>query len=211
MKSKHLYSAQCAFLVVAVVAAPALATTGGEQLARALGWDPIAKRVYVQSIIVDESGEFGQVFYFALDSKEPTKVKRLAWSVANYNDSIAAQRLRALERRLRPMVLEDATSIPKVVIARMDTVRTPYYVGPRFVVHLSVWRNRFRKVLEITTYREPTVVLHRIYQVPGREESIVILSFIGIPHEGGYETQIPVLVHGGGSDTLRVSASRDLR
>ena len=68
------------------------------------------------------------------------------------------------------------------------------------VGHWRLGQTRYR----VTTYRSPTVVVPRIFEIPGRSERVAVLSFTGIPYEGGYECQVPVLVAPACGDPIAV-------
>jgi hypothetical protein len=71
-----------------------------------------------------------------------------------------------------------------------DTV--PEWRLPRYRVR--VYEPFSEDLLEVTTLVEPSVRMIRRYSIPGRMETIGVLSFRGIPHEAGYEVQIPILL-----------------
>jgi hypothetical protein len=87
-------------------------------------------------------------------------------------------------------------------IVSMDTLRGFDGNRPRFRV-MAAGGQTIDGWLDVTTIQDPEVRVIHQYRVPGREEIVGILSFIGIPWEIGYEVQRPILVPRM-NDTLRV-------
>lgn len=106
-------------------------------------------------------------------------------------------------RRLKPMNLVTERMIGDVKVMTTDSVTIAS--GDR-MCRRTVRLRRYERPIEVVTWRDPGVFI-RTYEIPGRPESLLVLSFIGDPYEGGYETQIPVIL-GSGTDTLRVEARR---
>jgi hypothetical protein len=80
-----------------------------------------------------------------------------------------------------------------------DTLRTRHENVPRFVVSVVLPHAFVDEPLEIGTLRDPDVRVLAIHPIPGRSEWLAIVSFVGIPAEGGYEVQMPVLLGTGGA------------
>ncbi|MBI5709581.1 MAG: hypothetical protein HZC42_04640 [Candidatus Eisenbacteria bacterium] len=194
MKRKGLFA--LAGLITALGGVPpALATVGGPELVEVLGWSPDQHRVYVHVISTWANDSFGDVVYFALDGPEPERAA--TWSRAprgegTARDSTLVAQLAALRRTLEPMVPMPAASLPFVArAARRDTVRDRYGEYVRYTT-----RARFDREteFEVTAWFRPEVVLKDAYAVPGRSERLLVLAFFGDRSEGGYETQVPVMI-----------------
>ncbi len=183
-----------AALAALACGAPARATVGGPRLLDVLGWSPDEKRVYVHVLPMDESGDFGDVLYFALDSATPEQPQVIGWSAGEGTTADDPELLRKLDElrgRLAPMCAEPAVALPsRIRVVSADTARD-CDGAPRYVVHVALEDStRF----EVTTFYETEVVVKGVHQVPGRPERLVVLAFIGICAEGGYETQEPMLL-----------------
>jgi hypothetical protein len=109
----------------------------------------------------------------------------------------------AIVRRLKPMNLMTERMIADVWVIATDSVTIGS--GDR-VCRRTVRLSRYARPIEVVTWRDPSVFV-RTYEIPGRPEHLLVLSFIGDPYEGGYETQVPVIL-GAGTDTLRVEHRR---
>lgn len=64
----------------------------------------------------------------------------------------------------------------------------------RYRVRVSRLDRNWDGSLEVQTYQDSTVRVVSVHPVPGHRERLAIISFVGIPYEGGYETQIPMLI-----------------
>lgn len=175
-------------------AAPAAATVGGPTLLDVLGWDPDARRVYVHFIPTDAGTGFGDVVSFAPEAG--AKAVSEPWvrqGEGTGEDPALQERLVALRRRLNPMTVEPAATLPwQASVAAPDTVRD-------FVPGLDLrYRVRARwergPEFEFVTWGSSVVVLKAIYAIPGRPERLFVFAFVGDRSESGYETQEAVVV-----------------
>ncbi len=182
-------------LVLALLAVPvvARATVGGPRLLDVLGWSPDERRVYVHVMPMDESGDFGDVLYFALDSPTPERPMLAEWSRASEGDGAAIAKLAALRGRLVAMPLEPSVARPAwVTVMSTDTTQCCYEDVPRYRVR-ATWLGGTAE-FEFTCFYRTCVAMKSVHPVPGRKERLVVLAFEGICCEGGYETQEPVLL-----------------
>lgn len=179
-------------------AAVAGATVGGPTVCEVLGWDAAAKRVYVLEIPQHGGDAFGTVRYFdCADAGEPV-LRDEAWSAGGLgagkaDDPELRRRLAGLRARLRPLAVETIALMPwQVETLARDTIVVAGLPQPRERV-----RARFAYGLdvEVDTFGGPQVALAGAWRIPGRSERLVVLAFRGDPFEGGYEVQVPMVVH----------------
>jgi hypothetical protein len=184
-------------LALLACAAPARATVGGPTRLEVLGWDPATHRVYVHSVAESGGDGFGDVLYFALDARDPQEAVSTDLAgrgEGSARDSTLVRRLAALRRRLSPLPgSAPGFSLPYRETVKTDTLRDRVE-GPiarhQVLARWAVTPGEF----EFTTYDRPDVVLRSVHAVPGRAERLLVFAFIGDPFEGGYETQVAVLV-----------------
>jgi hypothetical protein len=178
-------------------AAPVRATVGGPTLLEVLGWDPAARCIYMRSVEESGGAGFGGVSYFALDGRDPevaVATGLASSSEGSAYDSTLIRGLVSLRRSLGPL----PGSVPECSLPYTRTVETDTL---HHLVHGAVARHRVRArweatpgEFEFTTYHRPEVVLRSVHAVPGRAEQLLVFAFTGDPSEGGYETQVAVLV-----------------
>lgn len=178
-------------------AAPVSATVGGPTLLEVLGWDPAARCIYVRSVTESGGGGFGGVSYFALDGRDPevaVVTDLTSRSEGSAYDSTLIRGLVALRRTLSHL----PGSVPECSLPYTRTVMTDTL---HYAVQGAIARHRIRARweatpgdFEFTTYYHPEVVLRSVHAVPGRSEQLLVFAFTGDSAEGGYETQVAVLV-----------------
>jgi hypothetical protein len=190
---------------IAFAAVVARATVGGPELAEPLGWDPVDQKVYFGLIDRSGGGEPEGLVYFDLRAARPDHVVRVPWSRGVLaTDSTRVARWARVLRRLRPLHFLVSSSIVSYHVVAMDTLRSGWGDDARFRVRIFGLSSEFPRTITVTTYERPDIRLLALYQIPGRDERIAVLSFIGIPGEGGYEAQSPVLLDSPASDSVRV-------
>jgi hypothetical protein len=174
-----------------------------------LGWEPVDKKVFCLLTNLDQSSPGERLIYFDLKGSHADRPVRVMWWTPEFEDSSRATRWKAIARRLKALPLEVSVSIPQSTsVLKVDTLRTQWGDITRFHVGLSGFRNNALSRVEAITFRDPSVRLLSLHGIPGRPEKVAIFSFIGMDDEGGYETQVPMLVSGTSKETLRVEARR---
>jgi hypothetical protein len=141
-----------------------------------------------------ETGNAPAILRLRLDDPAP-RFHALAWTVDAMEDSSYRLKERQITRRLRPLQERLSTTVAEhQQVLTSDTLENIYGRWPRFRVRVSWFNGACEGSVEATTYRDPSIRLLRIFQVPGRKDQIGVFSFIGIPVETGYEVQVPLLL-----------------
>ncbi len=184
---------------------PARGTTGGPRLIEVLGWDPVDRKVFVAQHYRGESGYPPAIAYFDFAGKSPGRPVVVRWSVSLDGDPASyGRRASALRGRLRALPRIPAASsfwITKVLAT--DSVDIQGIEMTRYHVRVSRLDTDWGGALEVQTYRDSSVRVLSIHPIPGRKERLAIVSFIGIPYEGGYEAQLPIMLETS-SETSRI-------
>lgn len=173
-----------------------LATTGGPQLAQVLGWDPSTQRVYY--LVEDDSGEVrpSELWYFALGDSAPWIPHRSRMIIAAEEDDPVE--LRSLMRRLQHLhpgrrlgcfVRTATTSAGKRSSPGGEALQFARQVA-------TITSGDNSAVVRFVNYGDCPVEIGATYEggAPSLPFTLVLLSFEGIPWEGGYEVQMPVLL-----------------
>lgn len=195
-------------LALAACAVPALATVGGPTLVDVLGWDAGRKRVYVHFVLTDAGGSFGDVVSFGLEPGDAGV--REPWArrgEGTGEDPVALRKLEALRERLRPLAAEPAAVLPwqSSVVAR-DSLGDGY-CGQEIRYRVRARWER-EPEFEFTTWGSTEVLLKAVYLLPGHGERLFVFAFTGDRSEGGYETQLPVIVGSGETGLRQVGGAR---
>jgi hypothetical protein len=190
----------------------ALATVGGPTVCEVLGWDAGAKRIYVHEIPQHGGDAFGIVRSFDCAALGDPVLHDEAWSsegagAGTADDPELLRRLEALRSRLQPLKAETVALLPwqSEVIAR-DTLVVAGDPQPRERVRA---RLAYGLEVEVDTFGGIGVALAGAWPIPGRKERLVVLAFRGDPFEGGYEVQVPMIVHERESGVRRVTWGRE--
>ncbi len=194
-------------LVAGVVLSPrvAQAYTGGPQLVQFIGWDASRARVYFRTIPMDESLDFGTLWYFDLKGAKPGRRISEMWgpkqqamppSQAEFNDSLKFAQLAALRKSLIPLVRAEQPALPlQVKVLSRDSVKG-----------LDGWVTRLRvrayyqvegsTTIHFTCYGKPDNCITGIYAIPWRTERVCILEFFGYRFDPSAQTETALLVPG---------------
>ena len=180
-------------VIVAVAANVAWATTGGPYLSESMGWNPKTGEVFFRIHVMGESG-YAPVIVRLSSRKLPLEFEAMPWSREAYagsEDSAYAVQVRKIERNLLPLEPESGCStIPSwTQVMEADSVSNKYFEARRYRVR-AYFGCAFGTV-QAFVFREPSIRLLRTYRLPGTSVAVGLFSFIGIPHEGGYEVQVP--------------------
>jgi hypothetical protein len=171
---------------------PAAGSTGGPELAEALGWDGSSGAVYFAIHHCDESGRAPTIVRLpAQGAVRSFEVQ--AWSKeGDPSDSTYRARMRQLQKRLRPLKETLSTSVAqRHEVAQLDSLKNFSGTWGRFRVHVSWFDGLCEGTVEAITYRDPSLRMIHLYEVPGRNERIGVFSYTGLPYEVGYEVQWP--------------------
>ncbi len=186
----------------------AVAYHGGPDVFELLGWSASEQRVYWLMHGYNESGEGPAVYYAELGRGKSRTATQLEWSRGDL-DSAAVRRIRAMRRRLVPLVDEPGPRLPegtpRVVtdtVVRDAVVTDTADSVPRHRVSGTFHSSGYR--FDVVTYCRPDVFLLHEYLIPGHDERLVVIGFIGIQDRGNSceETQEAVVVKRGGEIPL---------
>lgn len=192
-------------LLCSSAAVPAVASLGGPLTVEVLGWDPATRRIYAEQTGHDESLERNLAFYFDLGSTDPGRPHLVRGSapMPPADDSTGWRARSAawlrLRRSLQPLVRTDEggeSFIRGARVVRDTTVQFGSWSGPvrQFVVDVSVLQQGKGASIRVTAYFDPVVRVLRRYRIPQLDAELAVLTRLGDPNEGGYESQGCVLL-----------------
>ena len=183
-------------ILVLVLVAPALATTGGPSVVEMLGYQPVDGKVYWLEHSGGKSGDLPWLFYIDLKSdRKGVAHKVKSWYRGDLPEDTFWDRLHDLKQRLKPMKELPLGEFVIEVHARKvgdwyecEDCGDP--AVPHYKTSVSVTRraNGAGASTTIEAYHSHKVRLLTVHQAP-TGEAIAIISYTGIPVEGGYEEQ----------------------
>ncbi len=168
----------------------AVATVGSPTTIENAWWDPTEKEIHV----IVAGFEFPQQWTLGLDDPRPRRFSMSAWG-----DAIEDV-MTTIPEGSAPLQEEDASRVS------LRTVRS--FPGRERLhgestieaedVRLEISGPRGRREVRLRRYRSNRfaneVRVVGVHSVPGRPAAIVILEYVGLPYEGGYTVQEPVLI-----------------
>jgi hypothetical protein len=176
--------------------APACASTGGPELSEPMGYDPRTHEVFFKQIHWNEGG-YRPAVYRLRQGHGPRLFEPVWWSIGENVDSAYRARVAALARRLKPLKERVWGTVPGTATIEMsDSVDAVGIPKRRYRVRVGWFAGPAMGQLRVTTYRDPAVRIVRWYNIPESRDVIGVVSFLGMPTEGGYEQQVPVVVPG---------------
>jgi len=192
-------------VVVAVVlglfAGAAHATVGGKETVELLGYEPVDGKVYWLEHSGGESGDLPWLLYLDLKSDRPdVRHKVKSWYRGDDADDTFWDRLEELKKRLQTMPTLPLGEFVIEVHARKvgdwyeceDCGDLPV---PHYQASVTVKRrvDGMRGAVEVEAYHSHKVRVLAAHQAQSGHV-VVLLSYTGIPIEGGYEEQRVLLL-----------------
>jgi hypothetical protein len=187
-------------LGLAVQIAVAEAYTGGPVQAYIAGIEPTQHRVYYVLSFNDESGTPPQIWFFDLDASDPTRairarsLERPEGSPAPEDGRISDAWLQFVPRiqRLRGLRDFDLNIDLKTDSAGVDTLLRV----TRYNAHLALRAQAGSRELDLTMFCDTLIHAAGMYEIPGRPESIVVLTYKGQAYYCEL-VDLPILIRAG--------------
>jgi hypothetical protein len=172
---------QAMILIVALACSSAFAYTGGPIRAEMVRYDSTEARVYFRLQAHDESMPPAEIHYLDLNGQEPRRPIRAPWlepSEDQYGE--ARNNPKWSELAKRSLVLK---AIPDYRISfdvDSDSVSVdPDWNVTRLALSVRIQVGDEVGTLEVEAVCEPLVRVRGLYEIPGRPERIVLVSYIG--------------------------------
>ena len=184
-----------AVMLTVVQAATVFAYMGGPIRAQIDGFEPTEHKVFYHLFFHDESGTPPQVFYFNLDAPEPTRPTR-ARSLEQPDQpgwgNIDPVAWKKVSKRLIRMRGLDEFEITLSVKA--DYVGVDSALGcARYQLRATILSGAMSRAIDLAVFGEPLVRVCGVYEIPGRRELLVVISYQGRAY-GCEEIDLPVLI-----------------
>ncbi len=184
-----------AVMAIQLWTAVAVGYTGGPVHAELVGYDPTEKKVYYRLQAFDESGEAARIFYFDLSrvfQSRPVRKPSLEQPSAFDSSAVISRRWTRLAKRLVP--LHKRLDFHIDMEARLESLRVDPFRGQTvYRCRIELRKGKLRGALADTAFCRPVANHDAPYQIPGRPEMVVIVSFIGRPYGCEY-VDVPVLI-----------------
>jgi len=162
--------------------------------ARILGYDRATLKVFYELKSFDESGEPPKTYFFDLLGPIPaipTHAESLDDWEGDFRVRTARQRWLEIYPRLVPLHGLRDTEFTVRVRAESTDVDTNWNTT-RFAARVEIRTPAGVRTFDLHTFCQPVVRVQGVYNVPGRQELLVIMSYIGRGY-GCEEVELPVL------------------
>ena len=183
------------------------ATVGGPQHIEVLGLDQKDQKIYLLRHFEDGRGRLPQLYYYQLNSKQPTQLvivrslyinpttKRIDYDQddTQFNKDLAQIKQRLV--KLKPIHISNAS------IQLITTLNgtAPSWYDPNESIDKWTYQYRVKsskyksQIQSAITYKEG-LKISAVYQVPQSPYRLVNIKYLGIPFETGYTLEDPVLL-----------------
>lgn len=183
------------------------ATVGGGQYIEVLGYAAKEQKLYLLRHYEDGRGRLPQLYYYQLNGKTPEKpiqvrslyINPKTQKVDYDQDGIQFEKdLAQIKKRLTPLIVSNNQSA-KIQILNRRTKQ------------IAAWYDPAEKITEYrTTYKitapshqsknqtavnyDNTLKITQKFIVPKQNKMLVVIQYLGIPFETGYNVEDPVLL-----------------
>ena len=174
---------------------PSSAYTGGPTRAQVLGYDQTENKVFYQIRFHDESSRGPEVYYFRLDGPKPAQpihAQSLSQPDVTKPPPEAVSQLQELRQRLVPLVGLPEFELTLHVSAD-NAGKDGRWDVPRYKITAVVSSGLKEAVAQLDGFCSPRIRAEGLYQVPGRSELLLVLSYIGKAY-GCEEIDFPILL-----------------
>lgn len=183
-----------------LVADLAQASVGGPSSVELLGWDPVARKVFVAVHYEDDSlQDRPQLGYYLLDAEDPERwIPDMDFQEATLGQGgpdPLHDRIDALRDRLEPMVPVDPIGLELrerllAVEGCLGLAESAVLAPCRDVLVQLHWQGQIRE-LRLTTWGQSDVV--GAWEVPETGHRVVLYTHLGHTWEIGYQQELAVL------------------
>jgi hypothetical protein len=190
-------SAASVVVTLTLSAISAEAYMGGPVRVDIPGVDLATNKVYYYRTFNDESGAGPEFWFFDLNSQHPEEAQR-APSLDYAGNDFWREELgispawQALSSQITPLGSFESFDLRVRLTADSVGVDTLWYV-PIYKGHLRIEEPRFGAIRDLTIFCEPMIVIRGLYEIPGRSEAVIVVSYKGQAY-GCEEVDQPILL-----------------
>jgi hypothetical protein len=182
-------------LAVVLIVPPASAYTGGPIRAEMVRYDSSAARVYFRLQAYDESAPLPEIHYLDLNGPKPRRPIRATWLEPSQTEHGEIRHNPDWsELANRSLVLQAVSDYRLSIEVHSDSVSVdPDWNVTRFSVSVRIQVEDSVGTLNVEAVCEPLVRVRALYEIPGRSERVVLVSYVG-RRDGCEEVDTLVLI-----------------
>lgn len=183
------------------------ATLGGPETIQVLGYENKEHKLYLLRHFEDERGRLPQLYYYQLNSKTPEKLIEVKSLYLNpktkeidydQDGQKFEKDLSQIQKRLTPLIKDDSSATQiKMINNKVHQVPAWHTLSekiPQYTITYQLQMPYYEsKIQEAISYDKQLKITQK-YRIPNENKKLVIIQYLGIPMETGYNIEDPVLL-----------------
>ncbi|MCT9166199.1 hypothetical protein B9X71_07800 [Acinetobacter baumannii] len=183
------------------------ATVSGGQNIEVLGYEEKEKKLYLLRHYEDGRGRLPQLYYYQLNNKSPEKLIKVQSLYINpkthkvdydQDSSEFNKALKKIKKRLDPLIASNTKTV-KIQILRSQQKQISMWFNPtgkitQYKTEYFVKTLSLQSKNQIAIHYAKAIKISQNYTVPKQNKRLVIVKYLGVPEEGGYDIEDPVLL-----------------
>ncbi|MEG0483722.1 MAG: hypothetical protein RR569_11480 [Acinetobacter sp.] len=183
------------------------ATVGGEQFIEVLGYEAKEQKLYVMRHYEDGRSRLPQLYYYQLNSKTPERLIEVQSLYINpktkkidYDqDGIQFEKdIAQIKKRLTPLLVGN-NQTAKIQILSHSTKHIPFEPDSiegydEYTTTYKVKTPDFQSKNQIAVNYDKKFKITQNFIIPKQNKLLIVIQYLGIPFETGYNMEDPVLL-----------------
>ncbi len=195
------------FSAIFTLSAHTYATVGGGQKIEVLGYQEKDKKLYVLRHYEDGRGRLPQLYYYLLNSKSPDKLIEVRSLYINpkthkidYDQDSSGfnKAIKKIKKNLTPLIVSNSKTVK---IQRLKTHQNqisawsdPSEKMTQYKTEYVVKSPSLQSKTHIAVHYTKAIKISQNYRVPKQNKRLVVVKYLGVPEETGYDVEDPVLL-----------------
>ncbi|GAA5585591.1 hypothetical protein Acal01_00723 [Acinetobacter calcoaceticus] len=195
------------FSAIFTLSAHTYATVGGGQTIEVLGYQEKDKKLYVLRHYEDGRGRLPQLYYYLLNSKSPDKLIEVRSLYINpkthkidygQDSSGFNKAIKKIKKNLTPLIVSNSKTV-KIQRLKSHQNQISAWSDPsekmtQYKTEYVVKSPSLQSKTHIAVHYTKAIKISQNYRVPKQNKRLVIVKYLGVPEETGYDVEDPVLL-----------------
>lgn len=183
------------------------ATVGGPQHIEVLGLDRKAQKIYLMRHFEDGRGRLPQLYYYQLNSANPTKLIQVhslylnpKTKLIDYDQESTQfdREIKKIQKRLLSLQpVHNRNAHIQILTTKKGTAEAwydPQESIDKWSYQYRVKSFRLKSTLQTANSYKQGLNISKVYKVPHSNNVLVTVKYLGIPFETGYSIEDPILL-----------------
>ncbi|EOQ62742.1 hypothetical protein F935_01831 [Acinetobacter calcoaceticus ANC 3811] len=195
------------FSAIFTLSAHTYATVGGGQKIEVLGYQEKEKKLYVLRHYEDGRGRLPQLYYYLLNSKSPDKLIEVRSLYINpkthkidydQDSSEFNKAIKKIKKNLTPLIVSNSKTV-KIQRLKSHQNQISAWSDPsekmtQYKTEYVVKSPSLRSKTHIAVHYTKAIKISQNYRLPKQNKRLVVVKYLGVPEETGYDVEDPVLL-----------------